>query len=99
RTALLAGGTVALAAAGTGLATNGSGRAGVTVVLGLIGVGLVCLPYGIRAPAEQPSPYWTRLLDVLEFLALVGLVPLAGAIIRWYDAARVLGVPPARGRE
>jgi len=91
RTALLTGGAVTLAATGVNLAAHGSAMVGVALVLAVLGTGVVCLAYGMRAPAERPSPYWTRLLDVLEFVALVGLVPLAGAVIGWYDAARSLG--------
>lgn len=88
RSALLTGGAAVLVA--TGISVAASGR-GAILVVAVLAVGAVCLAYAMRAPAEQPSPYWTRLLDVVEFIALIALVPLAGAVVGWYDAARSLG--------
>lgn len=57
----------------------------------LLVTGVVCATYAVRATANTPSPYWGRLLDVVEFLALVGLVPVAGAVLDIYGAVRAWG--------
>lgn len=57
----------------------------------LLVTGVVCGTYAFRAAAKTPSPYWGRLLDVVEFLALLSLVPVAGAVLDIYGAARAWG--------
>ncbi|MEH1017353.1 type VII secretion integral membrane protein EccD [Micromonospora sp. CPCC 206060] len=57
----------------------------------LLVTGVVCAAYAVRAAANTPSPYWGRLLDVVEFLALVSLVPVAGAVLDIYGAVRAWG--------
>ncbi|MCW3815933.1 type VII secretion integral membrane protein EccD [Micromonospora sp. DR5-3] len=57
----------------------------------LLVTGVVCATYAVRAPAGAPSPYWGRLLDVVEFLALVSLVPVAAAVLDIYGAVRAWG--------
>lgn len=88
RAVLLLGGAAALVGAGVRLAGTGDAR----VWLGLIGacalVGVVCAISAVRAPGRSPSPYWSRLLDVAEFLALISLVPTAAAVMGVYSAIR-----------
>jgi hypothetical protein len=88
RAVLLLGGAAALVGAGVRLAGTGDSR----VWLGLIGasalVGVVCAISAVRAPGRSPSPYWSRLLDVAEFLALISLVPTAAAVMGVYSAIR-----------
>jgi ESX secretion system protein EccD len=86
RGALLVGGAAILVAGGGAVAAGGSG-----LIVAVLLLGVICLVYAVRAPANQPSPYWTRLLDVVEFLALVSLVPLAAAVMGIFQAARSLG--------
>jgi type VII secretion integral membrane protein EccD len=91
RTSLLAGGAVALVL--TGIHVGGAG--GVPVRLGLAAVlalaGLFCGVHAVRARRQSPSPYWSRILDIVEFLALVALVPTAAAVLGVYAALRALG--------
>ncbi|GAB3147927.1 type VII secretion integral membrane protein EccD [Micromonospora sonneratiae] len=87
---LLAGATSIL---GAGVRVGLAGDSGTRLLLaGLLAfVGVVCATYAVRAPAGSPSPYWGRLLDVVEFLALVSLVPVAGAVLDVYGAVRAWG--------
>ncbi|MGW0431714.1 type VII secretion integral membrane protein EccD [Micromonospora sp. NPDC003197] len=91
RAALLLAGAVAVL--GTTARIGLAGDAGTRLLLaGLIGlVGVVCATYAVRAPAGTPSPYWGRLLDVVEFLTLISLVPVAGAVLDVYGAVRAWG--------
>jgi type VII secretion integral membrane protein EccD len=91
RGALLVGGAAIMAATGGAVAWSGSATARAGLIVAVLLLGVICVVYAVRAPANQPSPYWTRLLDVVEFLALVSLVPLAAAVIGLYQAARSLG--------
>jgi type VII secretion integral membrane protein EccD len=88
RAALLLGGAAALV--GTGVRVAGTG--GAQVWFGLIAAtaltGVVCASYAVRAPDLSPSPYWSRLLDVVEFVTLVSLVPIAAAVLDIYATIR-----------
>ncbi|WP_405103211.1 type VII secretion integral membrane protein EccD [Micromonospora sp. NBC_01412] len=87
---LLAGaGSVLGLAARAGLAGGPGTRLFLAALLLVTGV--VCATYAVRAAANTPSPYWGRLLDVVEFLALVSLVPVAGAVLDIYGAVRAWG--------
>jgi type VII secretion integral membrane protein EccD len=48
----------------------------------------VCLVYATRVVRGRQSPYLSRLMDIAEFLGLMALIPLTGAIIGVYDAIR-----------
>lgn len=90
RGALVVGAIVVLAVATPGLAASGSPTVRTALVAGVLLLGVVGLAYGARAIANQPSPYWTRLLDVLEVLTLVSLLPLAAGVLGLYQMARGL---------
>ncbi len=90
RGALLIGAIVVLAVATPGLAASGPPAVRTGLVAGVLLLGVVGLAYGARAIANQPSPYWTRLLDVLEVLTVVSLVPLAAGVLGLYQMARSL---------
>src|SRR5262249_12056666 len=87
RTALIAGGATVLALTMIGLAREGSWLlpAASGAALGIAG-----LAHALRAPRNNPSPYWGRFLEVIEFFALVSLVPLAAAVLDLYQRARSL---------
>jgi type VII secretion integral membrane protein EccD len=91
RGSLVAGGVVALMVAAPGLALSGPSSLRPALIAGLAGLGVIGVAYGVRSRANQPSPYWTRLLDVLEVLAVVSLVPLAAGVLGLYRTARGLG--------
>jgi type VII secretion integral membrane protein EccD len=91
RAALLVGGVVALAGAGV-RAAGSAGVAGWLTLLGALALaGVVCATYAVRAPEGSPSPYWSRLLDVVEIVAMVGLLPVAAAVLEVYAAVRSWG--------
>lgn len=56
--------------------------AGVSV-LALAGVG--CFVYARHAGQGRRSPYWTRFMDVSEFLSVVALLPIAGVALGVYE--------------
>ena len=91
RGALVIGAIVVLAVATPGLAASGPRGMQPVLIAGVLLLGVVGLSYGARALADQPSPYWTRLLDVLEVLSVVSLVPLAAGVLGLYQMARSLG--------
>jgi hypothetical protein len=77
RLPLLVAGLVgaALLAAETAVALDTLGR--LTVVLGaLVAVVVGCLVYALGVNGRRVSPYWGRALDIVEFLAVVAVVPL-----------------------
>jgi ESX secretion system protein EccD len=91
RGALVAGGIATLTVAALGIAASGSPGARSVLIAGVVVLGVVGLTYGARARLNQPSPYWTRLLDVLEVLTVVSLLPLAAGVLDLYQTARSLG--------
>ncbi|HEY8473784.1 MAG TPA: type VII secretion integral membrane protein EccD [Natronosporangium sp.] len=91
RAALVVGGIATLLVVATGLAGSGPRGAWPLLILGLLVTGLVGLSYAARARANQPSPYWTRFLDVTEVLAVVSLIPLAAGVLDLYQTARAVG--------
>lgn len=58
------------------------------IVVALVAVG--CAVYATRVVGRDPSPYWSRLFDVVEFLSLVGIIPLAAAVLNVYARVRSL---------
>ncbi|MEY9860897.1 type VII secretion integral membrane protein EccD [Catenulispora sp. GAS73] len=56
--------------------------AGVSV-LALAGLG--CFVYARHAGQGRHSPYWTRFMDVAEFLSVVALLPIAGVALGVYQ--------------
>jgi type VII secretion integral membrane protein EccD len=93
RAVLLAGGAVAVVVAGVRLGATGgpAGHLALALAAAVAGAGLVGAAYAVRVRAGQPSPYWSRLLDVLEFLAVTSLVPLAATVLGAYAAVRAWG--------
>lgn len=91
RAALVTGGAAVLLLTGASLATSASWVGLAVLVTAALGLGVVGLAYALRAPKNQPSPYWGRLLEVVEFVAVVSLVPLAAAVLDLYRTARSLG--------
>jgi type VII secretion integral membrane protein EccD len=91
RGVLMLGGTGALLVTAGRLAVTGGDLTRVVLVLGVLAVGLVCLVSALRAVDNQPSPYWSRLLDMVEFLTLVSLLPLAAAVLDVFTKVRAFG--------
>jgi type VII secretion integral membrane protein EccD len=88
RLVLVGFGVLALVSAGVWLVASGNRTvvfaAGCAVVLAAV----VCLVYATRVARGLRSPYWSRLLDVSEFLVLLSLVPFVGMIAGVYEAVR-----------
>jgi type VII secretion integral membrane protein EccD len=88
RLVLVGFGILALVCAGVWLVASGNRTvvfaAGGVVVLAAV----VCLVYATRVARGLRSPYWSRLLDVSEFLVLLSLVPFVGMIAGVYEAVR-----------
>ncbi len=78
---------------GTGAALAARDASAVRVPLlclaGLVTVG--CMLYASRSSGRDSSPYWSRLLDIAEFLCLISLIPLAAAVLEIYSKVRSLG--------
>jgi hypothetical protein len=91
RMALLAGGAVA--AAGAGVRTAGQeGRTGWLLLAGVLGViGIAGAVSAVRSPVRAAAPYKQRVLDVLEILTAVALLPLAAAVLGVYGLVRAWG--------
>jgi len=53
------------------------------IVLAL--AGLACFIYARHAGQGRHSPYWTRLMDLAEFLGVVALLPIAGVALGVYE--------------
>lgn len=90
RVVLLVFGVAVLAATAVRVALVGSltVRLVLLAVIALVAVG--CAVHATRVVGRDPSPYWSRLLDVVEFLALVGIIPLAAAVLDVYARVRSL---------
>ncbi|WP_229402639.1 type VII secretion integral membrane protein EccD [Micromonospora okii] len=74
---LLAGSLgLGLAAAATFAAGDTAVRLGV-VLGGLVVVAVISLIYGLTVAGKRISPVWGRLLDIVEILLIISLVPLA----------------------
>lgn len=88
RVVLLATGLLALALLGGWLAA-GQHRAELAGGAAALAIaGLACLAYARRASQGRRSPYWSRLLNVIEFLAVIALLPAAGLVLDVYSHVR-----------
>jgi type VII secretion integral membrane protein EccD len=91
RGVLMLGGTGGLlVTAARVVSTSGTlTRAGLAAAV--LATAVFCLVHALRGTGKGPSPYWSRLLDVAEFLALIALVPVAAAVLDVFAAVRSLG--------
>ncbi|MFI7577684.1 type VII secretion integral membrane protein EccD [Micromonospora sp. NPDC049497] len=77
--------------AGLGLTAAATFAGGSTVVRlgaivgGLLLVAVVSLVYGLTVAGKRISPVWGRLLDIVEILLIIALVPLAVWVVGLYD--------------
>jgi type VII secretion integral membrane protein EccD len=56
----------------------------------LVLVAAVFLVYGLALAGRRPSPVWGRILDIVEILMIVAIVPLALAVCGGYEWVRGL---------
>ncbi len=88
RLVLVGFGVLGLIAAGVWLVGSGSRTAVFAAGCAVVLAAVVCLVYATRVARGLRSPYWSRLLDVSEFLILLSLVPAVGMIAGVYEAVR-----------
>jgi type VII secretion integral membrane protein EccD len=88
RVVLLASGLLSLALLGGWLMVghHRAERAGGAAALAI--AGLACLAYACNASRGRRSPYWSRLLNVIEFLGVIALLPVAGLVLDVYQHVR-----------
>jgi type VII secretion integral membrane protein EccD len=88
RVVFVVAGLAVLACLGAWLALS-TQREAMLIGAGVLAVsGLICVSYAKRAVRGKQSPYWSRLLDVAEFLGLIAIIPLAGEVVGLYAALR-----------
>lgn len=62
---------------------------GVLVAVGVLVVAaILCLAHATRVRRGHRSPYWSRMMDVAEFVGLIAIVPLVGAVLNVYEVVR-----------
>ncbi|MFI6032061.1 type VII secretion integral membrane protein EccD [Amycolatopsis magusensis] len=88
RLVLIGYGLAALTCAGIWLGTEADRSLVFAVALTVVLAAVVCLVYAARVAKGHRSPYWSRLMDIAEFIVLLSLVPIVGVIIGVYEAVR-----------
>lgn len=88
RVVLLAAGLLSLGGLGVWLAVGHDRIAAVGGAGALAAGALACIVYAHRTGVGRRSPYWSRLLDVAEFLGVVSLLPVAGLVLNLYEHIR-----------
>lgn len=85
RVPVLVVGSVALALATASAFTELSGLLRLGVLVGaLVLVAVISLVYGLAVAGKHISPVWGRVLDILEILLIVAVVPLAAWVCGLY---------------
>jgi type VII secretion integral membrane protein EccD len=92
RLAMLGAGSAALGAVviAAFLATDLAGRLGL-VLGGLVAVAALTLWYGLGLAGKRLSPIWGRLLDIVDIVLIVTVVPLAAWIAGVYGWIATIG--------
>ncbi len=91
RGVMLTAGLVVLVLGGIRLAVTVDRTWLLAIAGGVAVVAVVSLAYAARVVRGRRSPYWSRLIDITEFLSLVALLPVVGAILGIYRAVHNLG--------
>ncbi|GAA0922983.1 type VII secretion integral membrane protein EccD [Nonomuraea longicatena] len=87
---LICSGFAGLALLALSLATTGDGLVAVGVGVGLLWVALLALGLGIWLPSGKLSPFWGRAGDIVDWLLIVQLFPLALGVLEVYTWVRGL---------
>ncbi|MFG1703415.1 type VII secretion integral membrane protein EccD [Nonomuraea sp. M3C6] len=87
---LLLAGLGGLAAVAVEIGIVVGGVASVAVVLGLLWTAMVVVGMGVWLPTGRPSPFWGRAADIVEWLLIVALVPVALGVLDVYAWVRGL---------
>jgi type VII secretion integral membrane protein EccD len=91
RLTVLVAGTAGLALAVTAFTAGAPPAVRVAVVPGaLLLVAIVALVYGLAVSGRRISPVWGRLLDLVEIVLIVAVVPLAAWMSGAYDWIRAI---------
>ncbi|GAA4940450.1 type VII secretion integral membrane protein EccD [Nonomuraea thailandensis] len=80
-----------LAAVGVEIGVVVGGLAAVGVLLGLLWTAMIVVGMGVWLPDGRLSPFWGRAADIVEWLLIVALVPLALGVLDVYAWVRGLG--------
>ncbi|MEV6609933.1 type VII secretion integral membrane protein EccD [Kutzneria sp. NPDC051319] len=86
RLVLLLAGLAMLGRLGAWLVTWQHGSLVAVAVLAVAAI--LCLAHANRIRRGLRSPYWSRMMDVAEFLGLIAIVPLVGAVLNVYEVVR-----------
>jgi type VII secretion integral membrane protein EccD len=86
RIVLVGTGLVTLALLGAWLAAHGDQLTQFAACAVLAVAGIVSLLYANRVRRGRRSPHWSRYLDIIEFIALLALIPVAGVVLHLYTA-------------
>ncbi|WP_405102870.1 type VII secretion integral membrane protein EccD [Micromonospora sp. NBC_01412] len=85
RTPVLLAGTLGLGLAAAATFAAGSTALRLGVVLGgLVVAAVISLIYGLTVAGKRISPVWGRLLDIVEIMLIISLVPLAAWVCGLY---------------
>ncbi|MEV0233327.1 type VII secretion integral membrane protein EccD [Nonomuraea sp. NPDC050786] len=87
---LLLAGFAGLAAVAVEIGIAVGGLASVAVVLGLLWTAMVVVGMGVWLPTGKLSPFWGRAADIVEWLLIVALVPVALGVLDVYSWVRGL---------
>lgn len=88
RIVLVGTGLATLAPLGGWLVGHGDQLSQFVAVAVLVAAAVLSVVYANRVRKGRRSPSWSRWLDVLEFVALLALIPLAGLVLDLYAAIR-----------
>ncbi|MFC7589988.1 hypothetical protein ACFQYP_44605 [Nonomuraea antimicrobica] len=66
------------------------GLAAVAVLLGLLWTAMVVVGLGVWLPDGRLSPFWGRAADIVDWLLIAALVPLALGVLDVYAWVRGL---------
>jgi type VII secretion integral membrane protein EccD len=91
RLCLLGGGAIAVGASIYALFLSAGYQMRLTGILSVtIAIALISIGFGLARPASRRSPVWGRILDLLEIVLILGLVPLAMWVCGLYGWIRTI---------
>jgi hypothetical protein len=88
RVAMLTAAGAALAVAALAALARSDDSVRIAAATLAVGVGAGAVAYARKAPGRSPSPYWGRVLDVVELVLAGSVVPLVVAVFDGYAAVR-----------
>ena len=88
RLILLAVGVIGTAGVLTRVALDLDLTGRVVTAAAVLAAAAVAADFAVRAPGRSGSPYWGRFYDIVEFLALASILPLAAQLTDLYSVVR-----------